>query len=308
MKNIFRAFLILGSVTLFSTTVFAQLNQFVGSFRNVNPSTSGITKMEITRNGANVRVQVWGQCSPTDCDWGIEDGFAYGDNVSSNPVNAARSVSVIYRKSFAVSILVIRPGAGNRLQVENFTRFTDGSGRAAYTDRETFMREVGGGGDTSVNEDCLNYNPNNLTIRNEGANGWLLTDGVSRMLMLDNGADARNALALARRHTSHCFIGRDNRRADRQSYIVEYWKGNSGITTNITNPDCISYNENNLSIRNEGASGWLLTDGSSRMFMLDDRGDATQAKQIAENNSKQCFIGRNNSRTNRKSYIVNYWQ
>ena len=32
-----------------------------------------------------------------------------------------------------------------------------------------------------------------------------LTDGRSRMLMLDNEADARKALALAIRHTHHCF-------------------------------------------------------------------------------------------------------
>ena len=307
MKKIFNVLLVFGSITLFAGNAFSQLNQFIGNFRNVNGSTSGITRIDINRSGANLRVQVWGQCSPRDCDWGVENGFAYADSAGSDPVNAARMVSVIYRKSFAETILTIRPLAGNRLQIENFTRFTDGSGRSAFVDRETFVREIGGG-ETSTSEDCLSYNPNNLSIRNEGAAGWLLTDGVSRMLMLDNVTDARNALALAKRHTAHCFVGRDNRRADRQNYIVEYWKGNSGISTNITNEDCISYNENNLSIRNEGAAGWLLTDGSSRMFMLDNRRDAAQTKQIAENNSRQCFIGRGNTRSNRKNYIVNYWQ
>jgi hypothetical protein len=305
MKKIFKALLIFGTITLFSTTAFSQLTQFIGSFKNINASTPNITKIEITRNGSNVRVQVWGKCTPADCDWGVEDGFAYGDNINSNPINSARTVSVIYRKDFAQTLLLIRPLAGNRLQVETFTRFTDNSGRASYSNRETFMRD---NSQTSVTEDCLDYNPNNLQIRNEGATGWLLTDGSSRMLVLDNQTDARNALALAKRHTSHCFIGRGNRRSDRQSYIVEYWKGNSGINTNITNPDCISYNPSNLSIRNEGANGWLLTDGSSRMFMLDNRNDATLAKQIAESNSRQCFIGRNNTRPNRQNYIVNYWQ
>jgi hypothetical protein len=305
MKKIFRAFLILGSITLFSTTGFSQLNQFIGSFRNVNSSTSGITKIEITGNGANVRVQVWGQCSPSDCDWGIEDGFAYGDNVSSNLISSARAISVIYRKGFAETLLLIRQAAGIRLQVEEYTRFTDNSGRAAYSSRETFLRD---GGETSVIEDCINYNPNNLVIRNEGGNSWLLTDGRSRMKILDNQSDARNALALAKRHTSHCFIGRNNTRPNRRNYIVEYWKGDSGINTNITNEDCISYNQNNLTIRNEGANGWLLSDGSSRMLMLDNRSDATLAKQMAESNSKQCFIGRNNTRTNRQDYILHYWQ
>jgi hypothetical protein len=73
-------------------------------------------------------------------------------------------------------------------------------------------------------DDCLAYNPRALRIVNEGARGWLLTDGQSRMLMLDNEEDAKKALALARRHTQHCFIGRGNRRPNRKDYIVEYWK------------------------------------------------------------------------------------
>jgi len=305
MKNILKTLLIFGTITLFATTAFPQLNQFIGSFKNTNPATSGMTRIDISRNGSNTRVHVWGKCSPSDCDWGVEDGFAYGDGVGSNPVGAARSLSAIYHKNFAETILVIRPMAGNRLQVESFTRFTDNSGRSAYGTRETFIRD---NSQASVEEDCLDYNPNSLQIRNEGASGWLLTDGRSRMLVLDNQTDARNALALARRHTSHCFIGRDNTRPNRLDYVVDYWKGDSGITTNITNEDCIFYNSNNLSIRNEGANGWLLSDGSSRMLMLDNRDDAQLAKQLAENNSQQCFVGRNNSRPNRRSYIFHYWQ
>ena len=61
-------------------------------------------------------------------------------------------------------------------------------------------------------EDCLPYNPSKLNTVNEGAQGWLLTDSTSRMLMLDNQSDAQKALALAKRHTADCFIGRDNTR------------------------------------------------------------------------------------------------
>ncbi len=68
------------------------------------------------------------------------------------------------------------------------------------------------------------YNPANLRIVNEGTSGWLLTDGVSRMLMLNDEADAKDALALAKRYTNQCFIGRDNTRPNRQDYIVDYWE------------------------------------------------------------------------------------
>jgi sphingomyelin phosphodiesterase len=81
-----------------------------------------------------------------------------------------------------------------------------------------------GPGPVSRAEDCLTYNPADLRIVDEGASGWLLTDGRSRMLTLDTRQDALDALALARRHTKHCFIGRGNARANRSSYIVAYWE------------------------------------------------------------------------------------
>ncbi len=157
-------------------------------------------------------------------------------------------------------------------------------------------------------EDCLPYNPAKLSIVNDGAQGWLLTDGTSRMLMLDNQADAQKALALAKRHTAHCFIGRDNKRTNRRDYIVEYWKDNSGQMTAIPSEDCIPYNRTNLKIVNEGANGWLLTDGASRMEMLDDQQDAESALAVAKDYNQQCFIGRDNKRSNRSDYIVQYWK
>jgi hypothetical protein len=157
-------------------------------------------------------------------------------------------------------------------------------------------------------EDCLPYSPAKLSIVNEGAQGWLLTDSSSRMLLLDDQTDAQKALALAKRHTTHCFIGRDNKRSNRRDYIVEYWKGNSGQTTTIASEDCIPYNRANLKIVNEGANGWLLTDGSSRMVMLDDQQDAERALTMAKGYGQQCFIGRDNQRANRKDYIVTYWK
>ncbi len=128
------------------------------------------------------------------------------------------------------------------------------------------------------------------------------------MLMLDDQTDAQKALALAKRHTAHCFIGRDNTRSNRKDYIQEYWKGSSGQTATIASEDCLSYNRANLKIVDEAANGWLLTDGASRMAMLDDRQDAERALAVAKGYNQQCFIGRDNQRPNRKDYIVRYWK
>jgi hypothetical protein len=158
-----------------------------------------------------------------------------------------------------------------------------------------------------LNPDCLSYNPASLSIVNEGASGWLLTDGRSRMKLLDNQADAQKALALAQRHTMQCFIGRGNNRPDRIRYIVRYWAGASGTNTDIPDEDCIGYDENNLSIVNLGAQGWRLTDGFSAMLLLDNENDAQDALLLAQSRGQQCFIGRGNNRPNRLDYILQYW-
>jgi hypothetical protein len=178
-------------------------------------------------------------------------------------------------------------------------------GRSASHARDAFVRT---GTETAAASDCLRYDPRSLRIVSEGSRGWLLTDGVSRMHMLDNRRDAERALALTRRHMGHCFIGRDNTRPSRMDYIVEYWSGGSGIPTVINGEDCISYNPRSLRIVYEGANGWLLTDGRSRMLMLDNREDAAQAWNLARSNSRQCFIGRDNTRPDRKNYILGYWR
>jgi hypothetical protein len=156
--------------------------------------------------------------------------------------------------------------------------------------------------------DCLPYDPNQLSVVDEGSTGWLLTDGVSRMKELDNASDAQNALALAQRHTAHCFIGRDNSRPNRDEYIVEYWTGDSGRTTTIDPQDCIAYDQAHLSIEDEGDSGWLLTDGSSNMLVLDNQQDSQNALMRAKAFTNQCFFGRGNQRSDRLGYILQYWE
>ncbi len=51
----------------------------------------------------------------------------------------AQAVTVSY--SGGAMIMIVRPVADNRLQVETFTSFTDKSGRADYTATYTFARQ-----------------------------------------------------------------------------------------------------------------------------------------------------------------------
>ncbi|HZM84530.1 MAG TPA: hypothetical protein VFC19_53095 [Candidatus Limnocylindrales bacterium] len=157
--------------------------------------------------------------------------------------------------------------------------------------------------------DCVVYATEKLRIASVGERGWRLTDGTREVALLDNKADAEMAVALAKRHKARCFIGRGNTRPNRNDYIVGYWTGNSGIATTIgPQEDCLTYRTTSLRIVNEGAKGWLLTDGASRMDILDSAQDANNALVLARRFSKQCFIGRGNNRPDRKAYIVEYWR
>ena len=74
--------------------------------------------------------------------------------------------------------------------------------------------------------------------------------------------------------------------------------------------DCIPYNAARLEVINKGEKGWLLTDdgGNHWMAWLDNEADAEAALVVAKQHNKMCFIGRNNRRSNRRNYIIQYWK
>ena len=127
------------------STASANLAQFAGKWKNTNPNTRGVTTIEITISGTNVMVHAWGQCQPTDCDWGNVQGFAYGPNVSSDLQAAAQAITAIYRENFKESLMIIRFASRSQLRVETYTRFTDKSNRTNYVDVEMFAPAITAG-------------------------------------------------------------------------------------------------------------------------------------------------------------------
>ena len=159
-----------------------------------------------------------------------------------------------------------------------------------------------------ASQDCVSFNPLNLQIVDLGADGWRLIDGSHWLQIMDNRADAEAALAVAEQYNKLCFIGRDNHRSNRMDYIVEFWEGGIGQAPVVPNQDCIPYSVAGLQIVDLGMTGWRLTDGFSAMLILDNQADAQAALAMANRHSNQCFIGRNNHRPNRSTYIIEYWR
>jgi hypothetical protein len=120
------------SPSLVSTAPSGQLDQYVGVWRNENPQTSGITKIEITNRLGAFAIHVWGKCHPTDCDNGI------------HPLeNASTGDALNYTADFKFKVdsgsVAIREN-GN-LELTTHSHFTDQSRRPDYDATYRFLRD-----------------------------------------------------------------------------------------------------------------------------------------------------------------------
>ena len=125
-----RALLAFLLLMMTSPIASAEITQFSGKWKNVDPNTRGLTTLQIDVKGTRVRIQAFGRCHPSDCAWGYAEGTAYAPSVESSLSEAAQAISTIYLTSFSQIILIIRPTEDGQIEVEMFTKFTDQSGRA----------------------------------------------------------------------------------------------------------------------------------------------------------------------------------
>ena len=113
-----------------SSVASADISQFSGKWKNVDPNTRGLTTLQLEVKGTRVRIHAWGKCHPSDCAWGYAEGTAYAPSVESSLTETAQAISTIYLTSFSEIILIIRPAEDGQIEVEMLTKFTDQSGRA----------------------------------------------------------------------------------------------------------------------------------------------------------------------------------
>ncbi len=156
--------------------------------------------------------------------------------------------------------------------------------------------------------DCIAYNPSALYTVAEGDH-YLLTDGSMRMQVLDNATDAAHALAVAQRYSYQCFVGRDNVRPDHRRYITEYFGLASSLPVTAFSEDCIGFNPATLTVTQNGAD-WFVMSGNMSMSMFASQTDAQVMVNIIVGNgwTQQCFVGRDNHRADRLTYIMEYWK
>lgn len=74
---------------------------FSGVWRNDNPQTRGITKLDVQQTGETVIVRAWGTCLPQPCDWGTQKG-----------VLGLNSASISWDQGFVLRKMILTPDAG----------------------------------------------------------------------------------------------------------------------------------------------------------------------------------------------------
>ena len=107
------------------------LKNLTGKWNNCDRATRGVVSVVLSADGANLKVQVFGACVPSPCDWGVVKGIAYAENVSAAD---AIAFSATYDFKFKSTIVTGCLDSGS-LIVETYDMFKDGSGRSNYCSR-----------------------------------------------------------------------------------------------------------------------------------------------------------------------------
>jgi len=273
---------------VFVTPASANIDQFVGSWQNVNSHDRGVIRVTVAHQGNVVRVRVWGNCTPSPCDWGEVNAMTFGADVQSQLPQQATLLRAEYNQSFAQRHVIIHL-AGNQLRVEVLTHFTDNSNRSNYFDVDLFNRTSGGGGGPIANEDCVGFNP--ATAHAAQVEGrWKLVDGNHWILDFENKqAEAQRAEQVVKHYqfNKQCFVGRPEP-------SLTYWliTDHAGAGA-LAGEDCVTFNPNTIEAKLDGGQ-WKMVDGTHLMFSFPNQAEALKAVDIVKHYgfNHSCFVGR----------------
>ena len=76
----------------------------------------------------------------------------------------------------------------------------------------------------AAREDCAPYDPAALKLTDERGRWLISRDDGARLMVLDTKEDADLMIGVFRAHAALCYVGRNNKRPDRERYIYHYWK------------------------------------------------------------------------------------
>lgn len=142
--------------------------------------------------------------------------------------------------------------------------------------------------------DCINFNPNNLSLKMQNGN-WVILDGNHSMFSfpLNKVAEANKALQIMKSYSmdQSCFVGRPG---PSMNYLLD--NGNAPTGNNVSGEDCIGFNPSQLDVKKVGSSYKILAGNNSMMDFGSKVQEAYHAYRLILDHgfTKQCFVGRPN--------------
>ena len=111
-----------------------------GTWVNTNHATKNVVDIVVSTSAKGIAVDGFGACSPTPCEFGRIAGTVFGPNVSAT---SGTAFAAQWNFTFARTVFLATYSAPRKvptLTVQEFTTFTDGSGRVNFTATETFTK------------------------------------------------------------------------------------------------------------------------------------------------------------------------
>lgn len=110
--------------------------RFLGVWIPVENDRSWLSKVQITRSGKDWTLHVWSYATFTETDWGKVPLHLLGHCVDSKSLGHGLAV---WNQDFAKEYMILYI-ENNQLVIENYTVFTDRSGRSNYVYDGRFRR------------------------------------------------------------------------------------------------------------------------------------------------------------------------
>ena len=288
-----------------SAALAAPLQDYVGTFINTDKNTRGITKVTITRVGSRtVYVQVWGKAHPQDNDFGRVIAYPYSNSLGQNFQQNTVALLADFSHDFGRRRLLLKR-FGKFLDIQEFMRFTDRSGRNNYTNHYRLnkfeMISVKpvltkpfkpGLIAAAMNEDKLDFNWRTTKLRRMGGH-YKLVDGNHLIKDLGtNFREANQALKVVRhyRMNSIGFIGRPQ---PSMTYFLTDGRAPTGV---LRGEDAVRFNPNRIRAKRVGGRWKIVEDNHLIMDFDQNRRECHQALQIIKKYgfTRQGFVGRPN--------------
>lgn len=260
---------------LFFGVAQADAGAFLGHWVNPDAKASGLTHVAISPAGGNgVSVRAYGDCHPSECDWGVVEGKTFSLSPQSGDVEI---IVATFHYGFAHRTVTFRKAPGGKLSFEMTIEFADNSGRHDYLVRgelkptswagpiaQVWQRQAGlatgwGGGARSGAspapvENCKAVETHGARAVQQNGLWKVVADGQT---LVEAGHDGKAAMTAAAVFHHYGF----DRRCTVGGPWQTYWKTGDGFAgERIGGISCIVFHPTTAHLTRLGQD-WAIMDG-----------------------------------------------